>query len=71
MYDSYVWDLHVPNVPAPCAPSATSNVENSQSGLRRTRTRIIKTSQRFRDVTFVEKEDAGGRVTLSFVNYFL
>jgi len=33
MYDSYVWDLNVPNVPAPCAPSATSSVENNQSGL--------------------------------------
>jgi len=49
MYDSYVWDLYVPNVPAPCAPNATSSVENSQAGLRRTRTRVIKTPQRFRD----------------------
>jgi len=49
MYDSYVWDLNVPNVPAPCAPSATSSVENSRAGLRRTRTRVIKTPQRFRD----------------------
>jgi len=49
MYDSYVWDLHVQNVTAPCAPNATSIVENSQSGLRRTRTRIIKTPERFRD----------------------
>jgi len=24
MYDSYVWDLNVPNVPVPCASSATS-----------------------------------------------
>ena len=49
MYDSCVWDLNVPNVPAPFAPSATSSVENSQTGLRRTRTRVIKTPQRFRD----------------------
>ena len=48
MYDC-VWDLHVPNVPVPCAPSATSSLENSQAGLRRARTRIIKTPQRFRD----------------------
>ena len=27
MYAPYVWDVHVPNVPAPCAPSATSSVE--------------------------------------------
>jgi len=27
MYDSYVWDLHVPHVPAPCAPSATSSIK--------------------------------------------
>jgi len=46
MYDSYVWDLNVPNVPAPCA---TSSVENSQAGLRQTHTRVIKTPQRFRD----------------------
>jgi len=51
MYDSYVWDLNIPNVPAPCAPSAISSVENSQVGLRRTRTRVIETPQpqRFRD----------------------
>jgi len=29
MHDSYVWDLHVPNVPVPCAPSATSSVKYS------------------------------------------
>jgi len=33
IYDSYVWDLNVPNVPAPCVPSATSSVENSQVGI--------------------------------------
>jgi len=49
MYDSYVWNLSVPNMPVPCAPSATSSVENSQAGLRRTRTRVIKTPQRLRD----------------------
>ena len=48
MYDSYVWDLSVPNVPAPCTP-ASSSVENNQAGLRRTRTRVVKTPQRFRD----------------------
>ena len=49
IYDSYVWDLNVPNVPAPCVPSATSSVENSQVGIGWTRTRVIKTPQRFRD----------------------
>ena len=48
MYDSYVCDLHVPNIPALYAHSATLS-ENSQTGLRRTRTRIIKTPQRFHD----------------------
>ena len=48
VYDSYVWDLSVPNVPAPCTP-ASSSVENNQAGLRRTRTRVVKTPQRFRD----------------------
>jgi len=67
MYDSYVWDLSVPNMPAPCA---TSSVENSQAGLRQTRTRVIKTPQhlRLRDVTFVDKGDVDGRLPLNFVN---
>ena len=72
MYDSYVCDLNVPNVPAPCAPSASSSVENSQAGLRRTRTRVIKNPtafSRLRDVTFVEKGDVDGCVPLSFINY--
>jgi len=51
--DSYVWDLNVPNVPAPFAPSATSSVEHSQAGLRRTRTRV---NHDLRDVSFVEKK---------------
>jgi len=40
-------------------------VLNSQAGLRRTRTSIIETRQRFRDVTFLEKGGVGGRVPIS------
>jgi len=49
MYGSYIWDLRVPKFPASCASSETLSVENSQAGLRLTRTRIIKTPHRFRD----------------------